>query len=285
VKLQGYAEPRFARVADAFAQGFERHGEVGAACCVYLGGRPVVDLWAGLADAASARPWERDTLVITFSSTKGVTAVCANRLIEQGRLNPDAPVARYWPEFAAEGKGAITLRQVLGHRAGLAEVEGEFTLDDLVAWEPITRQLARQKPQWEPGTRHGYHMRSYGWLVGEVVRRVTGLSLGRYFAREIAAPLGLDFHIGLPESLEPRVATLYPPAPGADLGALVAGVASAAAARAARVMSGPSNLFAYDARWNTRPFRAPRAGADVRGLRGGGRWRAPAVRRGGHARL
>src|SRR4029079_13619000 len=137
--------------------------------------------------------------------------VVCNRLIEQGRLDPDAPVAQYWTEFAANGKEAITVGDVLSHRAGLAHCEGEFTLDEVMAVAPVVRALAAQAPNWEPGTKHGYHARTYGWLTGEIVRRITGVSLGTYFATELAQPLGLDYYIGLPESLEPRVARLYPP--------------------------------------------------------------------------
>jgi CubicO group peptidase (beta-lactamase class C family) len=148
----------------------------------------------------------------------------------------------------------VLVRWVLAHRAGLAEVEGEFAMDDVIAWHPIAEQLARQAPQWPPGTRHGYHMRSYGWLVGELVRRITGLSLGRYFATEIAGPLALDFHIGLPRELEERVATLYAPPLNEAMRAFLE--AAGAGGPTARIMSGPSNLFAYDDRWNTRPYRA-----------------------------
>jgi CubicO group peptidase (beta-lactamase class C family) len=236
----------FEPVLDAFRANFAGHGEVGAACSVYLDGRSVVDLWGGAADAAGDRPWQEDTLQLVFSATKGVTAICANHLVEAGRLDLDAPVAKYWPEFAANGKAHITVRWVLSHRAGLANVEGELTLEDVLAWDPVVEAIARQPTNWEPGTEHGYHVRSYGWIVGEIVRRITGVPIGDYLAREIAAPLDLDFWIGLPHELHDRCAELIPPEGGMDALAKILGADSLTA----RAMSGPSNLFAYDHMWN-----------------------------------
>ncbi|HEM46084.1 MAG TPA: class A beta-lactamase-related serine hydrolase, partial [Alphaproteobacteria bacterium] len=219
---------------------------VGAACCVYREGRPVVDLWGGLADRDRGRAWQEDTVAIVFSTTKGVTAICVNRLLEQGVLELDAPVARYWPEFAAAGKGDIPLRWVLCHEAGLASVEGELTLEQVLAWDPVVEAIAAQAPNWEPGSAHGYHARSFGWILGEVVRRATGRSLGRFFADEIAGPLGLDFWIGLPESELPRCATLIPPEGGSSAVEEILGADSLTA----KVMRGPSGLFGYDEMWN-----------------------------------
>ena len=180
---------------------------------MYVDGRPVVDLWGGLADRESSRPWADDTIVLVFSSTKGVTATAANLLVERGDLDLDAPVAQYWPEFAAAGKDAVPVRYLLSHRVGLPVVDGEFTIGDVLAWDPVVDALASQSPRWEPGTAHGYHMRTYGWLVGELVRRVSGRTIGRFVADEVAAPLGVDFWIGLPEEQEPRSATLVPAGP------------------------------------------------------------------------
>ena len=242
----GYAAPRFAAVRDAFVDNFERHGDLGAACCVYRHGEPVVDLWGGFADLAAGRFWEEDTAVIVFSATKGVTATCVHLLVERGALDLDVPIADYWPEFAAAGKGAIPLRWALSHRAGLAAVEGQLTLAEVLAWDPVVRAIAAQAPNWEPGTAHGYHARSYGWILGEVVRRVTGRSLGRWFAEEIAAPLGLDLWIGCPPQLAARRARVIPPAAGLPSIADLLGADSLTA----RVMSGPSGLFNYDDMWN-----------------------------------
>jgi CubicO group peptidase (beta-lactamase class C family) len=250
--ISGWVETEFEPVLDAFAANFDERGEVGGAVCVYRDGRPVVDLWGGVADPANGRAWAEDTIVGVFSSTKGVTAVCANLLIERGQLDPDAKVASYWPEFAANGKGVITVRQVMGHQAGLPLVEGVFTLDEVLAWDPIVEELAQQEPIWEPGTKHGYHMRTYGWLVGELIRRITGTTAGRFLRREIAEPLGLDFWIGLPEDLEPRVATLV--LPRSDMRAALAPLRDRLLL--ARVFDNPSGLFNYDGMWNTRALRA-----------------------------
>jgi CubicO group peptidase (beta-lactamase class C family) len=248
---ESIVEPGWGAVADAFRKNFD-HGEVGAACCVYQDGRPVVDVWGGVADRASGRPWARDTIVIIFSCTKGVTALAANQLIEAGRLDPDATVASYWPEFAANGKARITVRMVLSHRAGLAAVDGELTLDDVAAWDPVVAAIAAQAPNWEPGTAHGYHSRSFGWIVGELIRRVTGRMPGDYLADEVVRPLGLDFFLGLPESEDGRVATLYPAPEASALDELAAADPTTLFAR---VMTGPSNLLHYDDSWNTRLLR------------------------------
>jgi len=263
VELGGTVAPGFESVADAFLASFGSpedggRGDIGAACCVHVRGEPVVDVWAGLADEATGRPWTRDTIVIVFSCTKGVTAVAANQLIERGELDPDAPVARYWPEFAANGKGEIPVKWALSHRAGLAAVDApDLTLDDVAAWDPVVEAIAAQEPNWEPGTKHGYHARSYGWIAGEIIRRVTGMMPGEFIAREIVAPLGLDFFVGVPESEDARVATLYPARfddPAVE--ELVDGALRDTSTLLGRVMGGPAGLFGYDDMWNTRRMRA-----------------------------
>jgi len=227
----------------------------------------MVDLWGGVADVATGRRWTEDTIVGVFSSTKGVTAVAANLAIERGLLDPDAAVAKYWPEFGASDKEAITVRQVLSHQAGLPLVEGTFTLDEALSWEPIIEALAAQAPLWEPGTQHGYHMRTYGWLVGELLRRVSGRTPGTFIRDEVTSPLGADVWVGLPEEQEPRVAMLVPPK--ASLAAALASLGDSLLL--ARVFSNPSGLFDYDHMWNTRQLRAcelPSSNgiADARGL-------------------
>lgn len=215
--MDGECDRRFEPVRKAFAENLERRGEVGAAVAVTVDGRPVVDLWGGHADQSKTRPWKRDTIVNVWSTTKGLTAICAHRLAGEGRLDFEAPVAQYWPEFAQGGKGKIPVKFLLSHRAGLAAIRAPLANDALFNWEIVTRELARQEPWWEPGARHGYHAITFGWLVGEVVRRITGKSLGTYFRDEIARPLGLDAHIGFDASLDPRVAEMIPappPAPG-----------------------------------------------------------------------
>jgi CubicO group peptidase (beta-lactamase class C family) len=255
--IRGTVAPGFEPVRDAFARNFARHGEVGAAVCVYRRGEPVVDLQGGQADPATRRPWRGDTLALVFSTTKGITAACVLRLVERGELELEAPVARYWPEFAANGKAGITLRHVLTHRAGLAAVDGELTLDEVLAWDPVCRAIAAQAPGWEPGTQHGYHARSYGWILGEVIRRVTGTSPGRFLAKDVAGPLDADFFVGLPETEEERVAPTIPaPEPSDPEQLALRERFMGPDTLLGRVLSGPSNLFAYSQMWNTRALHA-----------------------------
>lgn len=206
--VTGWTAPGYEGVRDAFALNLADGLEVGAGFAAYRGGELVVDLWAGVADEASGRAWTRDTLMLVFSSTKGPTAMCAGKLAQEGRLDVEAPVVEYWPEFGAAGKEHVTVAHLLSHQAGLPWVDAPLTLADALAWDPMIRALEQQAPVWEPGTQHGYHAVTYGYLVGEVVRRITGRSIGTYFRDEIATPLGLAFWIGLPEVEEPRVGTL-----------------------------------------------------------------------------
>jgi CubicO group peptidase (beta-lactamase class C family) len=208
IEIQGTCDPRFKRVRDQLQASFDRGEELGASVCVTLEGRTVVDLFGGHADAERTRPWQADTLVNVFSTTKGITAICALRLVDEGRLDLDAPVARYWPEFAAERKQEIPVRWLLSHRAGLPAVRQPLPPDALYRWEVMTEALAQERPWWEPGTRHGYHAITYGYLVGEVVRRVAGKSVGTYFRDEIARPLGIDFHIGTGPEHDERISPL-----------------------------------------------------------------------------
>ena len=222
-EVHGEAAARFGAVKDAFAANFDRRGDVGAAFSLYLGGEKVVDLWAGVADEQTGRPWQEDTVQLVFSTTKGATAACAHLLAQRGQLDVDAPVSEYWPEFKAEGKEAIPVRWLLSHRAGLPVVDARLTPAEALAWDPMIEALAAERPVWEPGTAHGYHALTYGWLVGEVVRRISGRSPGHFFADEIAGPLGLDFWIGLPATEKDRVSrliTLETPDPPGDLSAL-----------------------------------------------------------------
>jgi CubicO group peptidase (beta-lactamase class C family) len=207
-EIGGAVEPGFEAVAQAFAANFAEHGEVGAGCAVYVGGRKVVDLWGGIADRDAGTPYTEDTLQLVFSTTKGATAACANLLAQRGDLDVDAPVSDYWPEFKAAGKGEIPVRWLLCHKAGLPVVDADLTLEQVLAWDPMVDALAAQAPVWDPGTAHGYHALTYGWLVGEVVRRVSGKSIGTFFAEEIAAPLDLELWIGLPDEQQHRVAPL-----------------------------------------------------------------------------
>jgi CubicO group peptidase (beta-lactamase class C family) len=216
MEIAGTIDPKFAPVRDAFRENFTHRGELGAAVTVTLNGRTVVDLWGGIADKVSGRPWLRDTMVMVFSCTKAATALCAHVLAARGQLDLDAPVARYWPEFAAAGKHAMPVRLLLNHQAGLAAIDAPLPAAALYDWGQMCAGLAAQRPHWEPGTAHGYHAVTFGWLVGEIVRRITGQSLGTFFRDVVAGPLGLDFWIGLPEMLEPRVAPVRMPRLGAE---------------------------------------------------------------------
>ena len=209
IRIEGHCDERFAKVRDAFEQSFAR-GEVGAGVSVVRDGEQVIDLWGGFADAAKTRPWERDTIVNVYSTTKGMTAICAHRLVDEGRLDLDLPVAKYWPEFAEEGKQDVPVRMLLSHRTGLCVVDPPLAPEYRYDWDRITAALAAQKPFWEPGTKHGYHAMTFGHLVGEVVRRIDGRSLGTYFRDEVALPLEADFHIGLAEEHDRRCAEMIP---------------------------------------------------------------------------
>jgi CubicO group peptidase (beta-lactamase class C family) len=231
----------YENVRDAFADNFTRLGEQGAACAAYVDGHAVVDLWGGEADHTTGRPWTRDTLSVIWSATKGAVGVLVTLLATRGQLDLDAPVARYWPEFAHNGKGGITVRMVLSHQAGLPVIDGSLTYDELLAVDPVAERLAGQAPVWTPGTDHGYHAFTYGFLLGEIVRRATGRRLGEAFAAEVAAPLGLDFWIGLPAEHESRVARLLP----APVGSVVDEVPPAGrpyAAAFARAFADPGSL-------------------------------------------
>ena len=217
IQIEGHCDPRFERVRAAFAENFEKRNEYGAAVAVYVDGAPVLDLWGGHADRERTRPWTRDTIVNLFSTTKGLTAICAHRLVDQGLLDLDAPVALYWPEFARAGKDHIRVRQLLNHRAGLPALRRPMPDESIYDWAAMTSALAAEEPWWTPGTKHGYHAITYGWLVGEVMRRITGKTPGRYFRDEIAAPLGLDCHIGLDVKDDARCAQMIQsPPPPAD---------------------------------------------------------------------
>ncbi|ANW19542.1 serine hydrolase domain-containing protein [Streptomyces clavuligerus] len=215
--INGEVAAGFEPVRDAFAANFAEREDIGAAVCVYQDGRPVVDLWAGVTYPDTGRPWERDTLQLVYSATKGATATAAHLLAQRGELDLDAPVAEYWPEFAANGKAEIPVRWLLSHQAGLVALDQPVPLDEALAWHPMAAALAAQRPQWAPGTAHGYHGRTWGWLVGEVIRRVSGRSPGRFFAEEIAAPLGLDFFIGLPARERNRLSRMVYRKPDVDL--------------------------------------------------------------------
>ena len=257
---QGHVATGFEKVADAFSANFTEFGELGAGFALYADGELKVDIWSGVADKTSGRAWDEHTLQLVFSTTKGAAAICVARLVEAGKLSYSDTVATHWPEFAANGKGDITVAQMMSHQSGLAWVEAALTVDEVLAVGPVVDALATQVPLWEPGSTHGYHAVTYGWLAGELVRRVDGRSIGRYFAEEVAGPLGLDFWIGLPETQESRVSTLEsapPPTDPAEIAAMMQVMGPGTPGFNALTMNGvilalgmPDNPF------NTRPFHA-----------------------------
>jgi CubicO group peptidase (beta-lactamase class C family) len=208
-EIRGWVDPGFEEVRDVFAANFVEHGEVGAGFALCVEGELVADLTGGVADAEGT-PYDERTLQLVFSTTKGATAMCAHLLAQRGELDLDAPVAQYWPEFASHGKEAVPVSWLLCHRSGLIDTTARLTLDEALDWDTVTAALADSVPAWEPGTQHGYHAVTYGWLVGEVVRRVSGRSLGTFFREEFAEPLGIEFWIGLPDEQQSRVAPLIP---------------------------------------------------------------------------
>lgn len=210
--VKGYCDERYAAVRRAFEANFKDSGEIGASVAIEVNGRKVVDLWGGVADPSTQAPWSEDTVGIVFSNTKPATALCAHRLVQHGALDLDKPVAYYWPAFASGARRDITPRMFLDHSAGLPAIRQKLPQNAAFDWEYMVARLEREEPFWEPGTRVGYHGLTYGWLVGELVRRLSGMSLGAFFAKEVADPLGLDFWIGLPEPEEHRVAVIIPPA-------------------------------------------------------------------------
>jgi len=262
-EIHGHCEDRYAAVREAFRKNFEQGLELGASFSAVVGGETVVDLWAGDRNERG-EAWEEDTIVNVYSTTKAMAALSTLMLVDRGELDLDAPVASVWPEFGAAGKDRVLVRQLLSHTSGVAGWEKQIRVEDLYDWEYSTGLLAEQAPMWEPGARSGYHALSHGHLLGEVVRRVSGRSLGTFFREEVAEPLEADFHIGLPEEHEPRVGELVAP-PDSTLNA----AARAEGGVAAKVLGNPA-MRGSDA--NTRAWRA----AEIPAANGTGNARAVA---------
>lgn len=216
IEIHGSHDPRFDPVVDAFRANFSERDDVGASCAVVQNGELVVDIWGGHLDREGTTPWAEDTIVNVYSTTKTMTALCALLLADRGELDLHAPVARYWPEFASAGKDDVTTAHLLSHSAGLSGFDAQLDVSALYDWDGIAARLAAQAPWWPPGSASGYHAITQGNLVGEVVRRISGRSLGTFFREEIATPLNADFHIGFGPELDHRVGRLIPP-PGAGL--------------------------------------------------------------------
>jgi CubicO group peptidase (beta-lactamase class C family) len=214
--INGTCDPAFAPVAEAFEANFRTRDERGASLCVISGGRTVVDLWGGTAVTDTGMPWERDTVSVVFSCTKAATALCAHILIDRGMLDPQAQVARYWPEFGRSGKHDITVGMLLNHTSGIPAFRERLGKGDFYDWDTMISRIVEEEPFWAPGRRVGYQMMNFGWSVGELVRRVSGRSLGAFFREEIARPLGLDFHIGAPEDVEKRITPVSTFVPAGD---------------------------------------------------------------------
>jgi len=206
--VQGTCDPRFSGVRDAFAAGFADGRELGASLAVEIDGRTVLDVWGGHADADRTRAWERDTIACTFSCTKGLAAIALLMLVERGVVDLDAPVAKWWPEFADAGKDGILVRWLLTHEAGMSAISRPMPFGSLSDWGAMTDALAAQEPSWEPGTAHGYHGVTFGHLVGEVVRRADGRTIGAFLRDELSGPLGIDCFLGLPYREEARTADM-----------------------------------------------------------------------------
>lgn len=274
--IRGTTADEFEQVAEVFAANFEDNGDVGAGFAAYLDGEKVVDLTGGVADR-SGNPYDSRVLQMVFSTTKGATAMCAHLLVERGQLDLNAPVAKYWPEFAANDKADIPVGWLLSHRSGLIDTDERLTLEQALDWDTVTTALAASTPAWKPGTAHGYHAITFGWLVGEVVRRVSGMGFGEFFAAEFADPLGLEFWIGLPDEQQPRVAPLIPmggSAPGEEAPPMMAaeeGDGSTDAPSglirmlekflgpdnlAAKALTAPGGAFARESVWNEPRVRA-----------------------------
>ncbi|WP_248960383.1 serine hydrolase domain-containing protein [Sphaerisporangium perillae] len=237
MSAHGDCDPRFTRVREVFEGHFAKGEELGGAFAVYLDGEPVVDLWDGIADRHTGRPWERDTPALAYSCTKAVTATALLVLAERGLVDVRGPVAEVWPEFAANGKEKVTVEHLLTHQAGLPVIEREVPVEEFEDQPAIAARLAEQAPIWEPGTAHGYHALTYGFLVGEVIRRVTGKSVGELVADEIAGPRGLELWVGAPDDVAARAARLS---------AGERAVAGAATATAATATAGSSAGGAAD---------------------------------------
>jgi CubicO group peptidase (beta-lactamase class C family) len=214
--VHGFADDGLGRVVDEFVANFERRWDLGAACAVYRDGRPVVDVWAGIADRRHGTTWSHDTAAVIFSCTKGLLALCVYSLVQDGLLELDTPIATYWPGFAAHGKASITVREAMAHRSGLAALDTDLSRADVLVWEPVIRAIEAQPPHHRPNEGHLYHAMTYGWIVGEVIHRVTGLLPGQLFAQRFGGPMNLRTWIGVPADPRPPVAWMEAPLPDED---------------------------------------------------------------------
>jgi CubicO group peptidase (beta-lactamase class C family) len=269
--VQGKCDSKFTRVREAFNENFECRGEVGAAVAITVHGKPVVDLWGGFANKARTIPWSRDTVVNVFSSTKGLLAICLHQLVDQGRLDLESPVSRHWPKFAEAGKAELPVKFLLSHRAGLPAIRQPLPREALFDWNQMCEALAEQEPWWEPGTKHGYHAMTFGFLVGEVLRRISGERPRDYLRDRLAGPLGVDCQIGLAAEDEGRVAEMIPaPSPLPDApNPLLAAVANPESVTA-KAIANPSTIsepgVANSSDWRSAELPAANGHATARAL-------------------
>lgn len=261
--INGSVAPGFERVSEALVRGFREHGEVGASLAVVVDGRPVVDIWAGWLDRARTRPWQRDSIVNLYSTTKGVAAVAAAMLVDRGKLDVDAPVTAYWPEFGRAGKEQIPVRWLLSHEAGLPAIDEPLPPGGALDWDTVIHALERQAPSWPPGAAMGYHAVTYGWLVGEVIRRITGKSPGTFVREEIAGPLGIDLFIGTPASEDHRIADMLPPGSRAPL---AMGDPNSLAAKALGLAAPPTGADVNSREWRAAEMPAANGHGNARAL-------------------
>ena len=262
VTIHGDCDPRFETIRSVFANNFINDLDDGASLAVTLDGQLVVDLWAGVANIDLGTPWERDALTNVWSSTKNATALSVLALASRGEINLDAPMARYWPEFAAAGKDAVLVRHVMAHSSGLSGWTEPMSNDDLYDWDKATSLLAAQEPWWEPGTASHYHALTRGYLLGELVRRVSGQTIGAFLADELAGPLGAEVHIGLDQSLDSLVAPVIPPTITRDLSILPPESITA------RTMTNPLMRAeqAWDEAWRRAEIPSANGHANARGM-------------------
>ena len=254
INIHGKCDSKFEGVKDVFLENFIERGDVGAAVCVYWEGRSVVDIWGGFTDAAQTKPWERDTIASVASTTKGMVATCIHILVERGLLDIDLPAAHYWPEFAQKGKENIPIRWLLCHRSGLPGVRQDMPPESLYDWDRYAAAIAETEPWWKPGTKHGYHALTFGYLVGEVIRRITGKSVGQFFQSEVTGPLEADFFIGVPEAQDHRAAEILPgPIPDPEDAPIMAEILRDRTSMTARAFINPPRQPDV---FNTRAWRA-----------------------------
>jgi CubicO group peptidase (beta-lactamase class C family) len=270
LQVHGSCDPAFDAVQEEFTRNFAERGEHGASVHITVDGETVVDLWGGVADPATGRAWEADTLTCVYSCTKGIAALAAHILADRGLLDLEALVSDYWPEYGCNGKESTTVRMLLDHSAGVPAVDADVQPGDMYDADIMATYLAQQRPWWQPGTRNGYHLVTFGWTVGEVVRRVSGLTLGQFIAKEIAEPLGADFYLGLPEEHESRVAPITVWQPGADFVPTPYTLAMLNVPKSVQAVA-MANVTAAGVDANSREFRAAELGgmggiASARGL-------------------